>query len=101
MATTRPRKSAQRAKPAQSAKPTRRDASIVTTIPATVGRAVARNRNELQKAVAGVRKEVETRAARFVREAERKLLKQLHAATEGQVRRLERRVARLERLVRP
>jgi len=59
-----------------------------------------RNRAELQKAVAGVRKEVETRAARFVRDAERKLLQQVHAATDDQVRRLERRVARLERLLR-
>lgn len=66
----------------------------------TVHRTAMRNRAELQKAVAGVRKEVESRAARFVRDAERKLLQRVHAATDDQVRRLERRVARLERLLR-
>lgn len=71
-----------------------------TSTTATVHRTAMRNRAELQKAVAGVRKEVENRAARFVRDAERKLLQQVHAATDDQVRRLERRVARLERILR-
>lgn len=66
----------------------------------TSHRSEARNRKALQQAVAGVRREVDSRAARFVRDAERKLLKQIHAATEDQVRKLELRVARLERIIR-
>jgi hypothetical protein len=65
---------------------------LLRSLPGDTQKAIARNRAELQKAVLGIRKE----AAQFVRETERKLLKQIHAATEEQVRRLERRVARLE-----
>jgi hypothetical protein len=82
----------------------RRSSALVTTTrtgATTSRRAEVRNLKTLQKAVAGVRREVEGRAARFVRDAERKLLKQMHAATEDQVRKLERRVARLERILRP
>lgn len=83
----------------------RRSSALVTKntrTGATTGlhRTEMRNRADLQKAVAGVRKEVESRAARFVRDAERKLLQRVHAATDDQVRRLERRVARLERILR-
>ena len=63
-------------------------------------RMIVRNRAEVTKAVQKFRKEVERRAERTeraVREVERKILKQLHIATEEQVQRLETRLARLER----
>ena len=56
---------------------------------------VARGRAEVMKDVRAVR----SSADRAVRELERKVVRQFHAATEDQLRRLERRVAKLERLV--
>ena len=54
---------------------------------------VARGRTEVLKDVKAVR----LTADRAVRELERKVVRQFHAATEEQVKRLERRVAKLER----
>src|SRR6187401_3060555 len=56
---------------------------------------VARGRAEVMKDVRAVR----SSADRAVRELERRVVRQFHAATEDQLRRLERRVAKLERLV--
>ena len=56
---------------------------------------VARGRAEVMKDVRAVR----SSADRAVRELERRVVRQFHAATEAQLKRLERRVARLERLV--
>ena len=72
---------------------------LLARLPVDARKAIAHNRAEFEKAVKKVRHEVERRAEGIVREAERKLLKQMHAATEEQVRRLERRVAKLERAV--
>jgi hypothetical protein len=60
---------------------------------------VSRSRNEILKDVRAVRSELRTRADRAVRDLERKVIRQFHAATEEQVRRLERRLARLEQQV--
>jgi hypothetical protein len=54
---------------------------------------VARGRTEVLKDVKAVRQT----ADRAVRELERKVVRQFHAATEEQLKRLERRVAKLER----
>ena len=54
---------------------------------------VARGRAEVLKDVQALR----TGADRAVRDLERKVVRQFHAATEEQMRRLERRVAKLER----
>jgi hypothetical protein len=54
---------------------------------------VARGRAEVMKDVRAVK----TSATRAVRELERQVVRQFHAATTEQVRRLERRVAKLER----
>jgi hypothetical protein len=54
---------------------------------------VARGRAEVLKDVRAVK----TGAHRAVRELERQVVRQFHAATTEQVRRLERRVAKLER----
>ena len=56
---------------------------------------VARGRAEVMKDVRAVR----SSADRAVRELERRVVRQFHAATEDQLKRLERRVAKLERLV--
>jgi len=60
---------------------------------------VKHTRAEAARDVQSVRKDLERRANRTVRDMERKLLKQMHAATESQVRRLERRLSKLERIV--
>jgi hypothetical protein len=56
---------------------------------------VARLRREAQ----AFQKQAQTGIERAVQRLERQLLKQLHAATEEQVRRLERRVESLEKTV--
>jgi uncharacterized protein YceH (UPF0502 family) len=56
---------------------------------------VSRSTTQVLKDVRAVR----VGAERAVRDLERKVVKQLHAATEGQVRALERRLAALERRV--
>lgn len=58
---------------------------------------LTRNRDIVAKAVDRFRKDVEKRAQRTVRDVERKILKQMHIATEEQLRSLEARVANLER----
>lgn len=58
---------------------------------------VARGRAEVMKDVQVVRRG----ADRAVRELERKVVRQFHGATEEQLKRLERRVAKLERLLTP
>ena len=73
---------------------------LIENLGADAQRAIARNGAEIRKAVQGLRVEVERRAEHIVRDAERKILKQLHAATEEQVQRLEQRVAKLERRAR-
>lgn len=73
--------------------------ALLARLPEDARKAIAHNRAELEKAVQSVRREVERRAEVIVREAERRLLRQMHAASEDQVRRLERRVAKLERAV--
>ena len=56
---------------------------------------VARGRAEVLKDVRAVK----TSANRAVRELERQVVRQFHAATTEQVRRLERRIAKLEQAV--
>ena len=56
---------------------------------------VARGRAEVLKDVRAVK----TSANRAVRDLERQVVRQFHAATTEQVRRLERRVAKLERML--
>lgn len=73
--------------------------ALLARLPDDARKAIAHNRAELEKTVKNVRLEVERRAEAIVRDTERRLLKQMHAATEEQVRRLERRVAKLERAV--
>jgi hypothetical protein len=93
MANTRSGKRVAR-KPASGGLP-----ALLARLPDDARKAIAHNRAELEKAVRNVRKEVERRAEAIVRAAERRLLQQMHAASADQVRRLERRVARLERAV--
>jgi hypothetical protein len=56
---------------------------------------VARGRAEVMKDVRAIR----SSADRAMRQLERKVVRQFHAATEDQLKRLERRVAKLERLI--
>ena len=56
---------------------------------------VARGRTEVMKDVKAVRRT----ADRAVRDLERKVVRQFHAATDEQLKRLERRVTRLERML--
>lgn len=72
---------------------------LLARLPVDARQAIAHNRAELEKTVKKVRHEVERRAEALVRDTERKLLERIHAATEEQVRRLERRVAKLERAI--
>jgi hypothetical protein len=72
---------------AQMIKKLRRDAEAL----------VARGRAEVMKDIQVVRRG----ADRAVRELELKVVRQFHGATEGQLKRLERRVAKLERLMTP
>ena len=60
---------------------------------------VKHTRAEAARDVKSVRRDLERRANRTVRDLERKVLKRMHAATEAQVRRLEQRMAKLERTV--
>jgi DNA anti-recombination protein RmuC len=89
---------------AKSKKTAKRAASgPVAILPRLTGDAqqmIRRNRDEAAKAVDKFRKQIEKRAERVVREVERKILQQMHIATEEQLHRLEGRVARLERLAR-
>jgi hypothetical protein len=71
--------------PAQLIRNLRRDAENL----------VARGRTEVLKDVKAVR----LTADRAVRDLERKVVRQFHAATEEQLKRLERRVAKLERAI--
>jgi polyhydroxyalkanoate synthesis regulator phasin len=59
---------------------------------------LARTRTQLVKDVGKVRKDVGARAERTVRDLEKRVVKQFHAATAEQVGALERRVAQLETL---
>jgi hypothetical protein len=61
------------------------------------GALVARGQAQVIRDIKALRKEIRTRADRALREIERKVMKQLHAASESQVKRLEQRVLRLER----
>ena len=56
---------------------------------------MARGRAEVMKDVRAIR----TGADRAVRELERKVVRQLHAVSQDQLKRLERRVVKLERAV--
>ncbi|MEO6025961.1 MAG: hypothetical protein ABIR79_03740 [Candidatus Binatia bacterium] len=56
---------------------------------------VARGRTEVMKDVKAVR----LTADRAVRDLERKVVRQFHAATDEQLKRLERRVTKLERML--
>jgi iron-sulfur cluster repair protein YtfE (RIC family) len=56
---------------------------------------VARGRTEVMKDVKAVRRT----ADRAVRDLERKVVRQFHAATDEQLKRLERRVTKLERML--
>lgn len=72
-------------------------AALPARLTADAQRILNVNRQLAAEAVESFRKKVEKRARRAVRDVERKILKQMHIATEEQVRRLEARVARLER----
>jgi len=78
-------KSNQMSTPATMIRNLRRDAESL----------VARGRTQVLKDVKAVR----VRADRAVRDLERKVVRQFHAATEEQLKRLERRVAKLERMI--
>ena len=73
----------------------REGASMLRRIRKDAEALVARGRAEVLKDVRAVK----TSANRAVRELERHVVRQFHAATTEQVRRLERRVAKLERLL--
>jgi len=60
---------------------------------------VDRSRTEVMRDVRALRNEIVGRADRAVRTLERQVVRQLHAATQGQVRRLEARIAKLEQRV--
>lgn len=60
---------------------------------------VARNRTELKKRLEALRKDLKARADQALRDVERRVLKQLHAASEERVRKLEKRVAVIEKRV--
>ncbi len=85
MATVRKPVATIRSEGAQMIKKLRRDAEAL----------VARGRAEVMKDVQVVRRG----ADRAVRELERKIVRQFHGATEDQLKRLERRVAKLERSI--
>ncbi len=58
---------------------------------------ISHNRKELKSSLLAVRKDLQQRADRALRDVERRVLKQFHAANEDRVRRLEQRVAKLEK----
>jgi polyhydroxyalkanoate synthesis regulator phasin len=60
---------------------------------------LARGRSEILKDVRKLRTDVQGRAGRTIRDLERRVVKELHAATAEQVAKLERRVAALEKQV--
>ena len=60
---------------------------------------IERSRAEVMKDVRAVTKTIQNRADRAVLDLERRVVKQFHAATEGQVKRLEQRIARVERML--
>lgn len=72
---------------------------LVERLRADAGKLVARSRAEVLKDVRALRTEIVGRADRAVRDLERKVVRQFHAATQGEVRRLEARLAKLERRV--
>jgi BMFP domain-containing protein YqiC len=72
---------------------------LVERLRADASKLVARSRAEVLKDVRTLRSEIVGRADRAVRNLERKVVRQFHAATQGEVRRLEARIAKLERRV--
>jgi polyhydroxyalkanoate synthesis regulator phasin len=72
---------------------------LVERLRGEASKLVARSRAEVVKDIRAVRGELQDRADRAVRDLERKVVRQFHAATEEQVRRLERRVAKLEQRI--
>lgn len=72
---------------------------LVERLRADAGKLVARSRAEVLKDVRALRTEIVGRADRAVRDLERKVVRQFHAATQGEVRRLEARLAKLEQRV--
>lgn len=77
----------------------REGAHVVERLRADAAKLVARSRTEVLKDVRALRSELRQRADHGLRELERKVVRQFHAATQEQVRRLERRVAKLERRI--
>ena len=65
---------------------TRRDAQAL----------LARGRGEIVRDVRAVRRDLQVRAERVLRSLEKRIVKELHAATEARVATLEKRVVRLE-----
>jgi hypothetical protein len=72
---------------------------LIERLRADATRLVDRSRSEVMRDVRALRGEIVGRADRAVRTLERQVVRQLHAATQGQVRRLEARVAKLEQRV--
>jgi hypothetical protein len=60
-------------------------------------RLIAKNGGDLRKNLERLQKQIQAGAERTIRDLERRLLRSLHAANEAQVKRLDQRVARLER----
>jgi len=73
---------------------TGKGAAVVKRLRRDAETLVARGRAEVLKDLSAVRRSTD----RAVRELERKVARQLHAATTEQLKRLERRVAKLERI---
>ena len=75
--------------------------NVVTlaSVRASAAELVARSKSQVLRDVWAVRKDIQRRADKTVRVLERKIVKQLHAASESRVRRLEARVARLEKTI--
>ena len=96
MATKRKATSPLRKVRAQVTRVGKEGANIVERLRRDARALVARSRSEVLKDVRVVRDELRQRADRAVRDLERKVVRELHAATVTQVRRLERRVAKLE-----
>lgn len=86
-----------KSKKTSKARPTNGDRSLIPRLTGDAQQLLARNRDDITKAIDRFRKDVEKRAQRAVRDVERKILKQMHVATEDQLRSLEARVVRLER----
>jgi hypothetical protein len=74
----------------------REGAQMVERLRDDARKLVARSRSQVLKDVRAVQKDLRQRADQAMRDLERRVVRQLHAATETQVRRLERRVAKLE-----